>query len=324
VRIGKAIMLMVVFVVVPLAVGYAVDGMRAGAAACLGAILVLSSSFTNGRRATRYAVPFAALALVLGAWTKPMPGKLSEAPLDGWLWLLVVAAFAVLSGLATQRGAGVAMSMATLYAVVAPPFRSFSHLLLAMAWLAAGSLYGWFVARYIGAPESSPALRTTPHRARLIALFLGLAAALACLVALLGNLPYSTWIVTAVVVLGIPTPGLTERAMLQRMLGQLGACFIISMVALAINATDTAYHQVLFLIAMVVTALAYLVSLGEPLPLQIALLSAAIMMPTAAREADNVANVVTYRLFENLIGLGILAISLLAIRLWAREAPVLE
>ena len=195
-------------------------------------------------------------------------------------------------------------------------------LLVMLAWLLAGSLYGWLLAKKMGAPTSSPAPHRPVREARLIALFLAVAAGLACFVVIRTDLPHATWIATAVVVLGIPTPGFTERRMLERMVGQLGACAAVALVAWGISALPSAHAHLLFTIATLLALLGYLMSLGEPVPLQIAFLSAAIMMPTAASESDAVGALVGDRLVYNLIGLGVLALALAAVRLWANERPV--
>lgn len=320
-RLLRSLILLVLFLGVPLIVGVAAGGVKFGEAAALGAIIVLSSSMSNGRQATQYAAPVTLVALTLGAFAKPVPGKVADAPLDGWLWLGVVVLFAMLSGLATQRGAGLAMSMATLYAVVAPPFRDVHSLLILVAWLAAGSLYGWLLARRLGAPESSPAPPRSAATAWRIALFLGVAVGLACLVVIRTDLPHSTWIVTAVVVLGVPTPGFTERKILERMAGQLGACAAVAAATWAISQAPDPAQRALFAAATLLAALLYLMSLGEPVAVQIAFFSAAIMLPIAARGTQGIGDLVGDRLLYNLIGLGILALALAAVRLWADERP---
>ena len=324
-RLGKALLLMVLFLGVPLGVGFWLAGKEAAVAALFGSIIVLSSSMMNGRRPTRYAAPVTVVALVLGALTKPILGHASEAPAGGWLWVAVVVLFALIAARATQWGAGVALSMATLYAVVAPPFHDLGHLAIVVGFLMLGGLYGWLLAGRLGAQSTSPASPSSPRQARLIALFLGIAVGVACSLVVILELPYSYWIATAVVVLGVPTPGLTERAILLRMLGQLGACAIVGAVSWGINTLGSAHAIPLYIAAMLIAALAYLMSLGRPLPEQIAFLSAAIMMPTAAKESANVGGIVGDRLLYNLIGLGILALALVAVRIWAAEtAPVLE
>ena len=318
-RLGRAVVLLVLFLGIPVGLTFWLVGKDEAIAAGLGSVIVLGSSMLNGRRATRYAAPVTAVAVVLGALTKPVLGHAAEAPAGGWLWVAVVVMFALLAARATEWGAGVALSTATLYAVVAPPFHDLAHLALVVAFLMLGGAYGWLLAGRLGAPVASQAPPTTRRQARLIALFLGIAVGIACSIVVIVEMPHSFWIVTAVVVLGVPTPGLTERAIALRMLGQLGACAIVGLVSWGIEALGPAHAIPLYAAATLVAALAYLMSLGRPLPEQIAFLSAAIMMPTAAKESDHLAGLVSDRLLYNLIGLGILALALLAVRIWAAE-----
>lgn len=319
---GKRVVLSVVLLAVvalPCVIGLWL-GHREAAFACLtGTITVLASASFNGLRAARFAVPVALAAVVLGAITKPVAGQPDSAPLNGWLWVVVVAFFAALSGLATQRGAGVALSTATLAAVVAPIFRDFKHLGVVLVFLAIGSLYGWVIGVLLGAPARSPVPRTSPRAARLIALFLGVAAGIACAAVVIADRPHTVWLATAVVVLGIPTPGLTERSILWRMIGQVAACTIVAIVTWLIVTSGFADPSPLFGAAIVIALLCYLTSLGSGPAIEIACLSTALLLPVAAKENTQIGEIVLDRLADNLIGLGIVAVALAAIRRWASE-----
>ena len=318
-RLLRAVALLILCVAIPFAVGL-LFGHRDAAIACVyGTIIVIGSASFNGLRATRYAAPAAIVAIVLGAITKPVADHPGDTPFNGWLWVAVVVFFAMLSGFATRRGAGVAMSMATLFAVVAPAFRDYSELAEVLIFLAIGSVYGWLIASRIGAPTASPAPPTSPRSARLIAIFLGIAVGLGCSVVVVSNLPHATWIATAVVVLGIPTPGFTEKAILWRMVGQLLACGIVAVVTWIITSAGFANPLPYFGIAVGLSLLCYLMSLGSNVAVQIAFLSTTLMLPVAAKESSEIGGVVIDRIAYNLIGLGILALALVAVRLWARE-----
>jgi len=82
--------------------------------------------------------------------------------------------------------------------------------------------------------------------------------------------------VVAVVVLGIPTPGLTERLMVSRMLGQALAVGIVVVAALV-----STQPWWLLLCAFVCITL-YLMSLGKPVHQQIMYLSAFFMLPASS------------------------------------------
>jgi hypothetical protein len=253
----------------------------------------------NGRRATRYAAPLMLAGAALGALTKP-----------GWAWVVLLAALAAASGLATRWGAGLAVSMATLQAAAAPAIDDSGHLIVMLAFTLAGAAYGWLMAGRLGAPRRSPAPHMSGRYTATLAVGLALAVSIAASVAVVTEWLHATWLVTAVVALGIPTPGLTERQMGQRMLGQLGACGIVTVVTLM-----TTNLYVLLAAALVLLTL-YLMSLGRPLSEQVAYLSAFFMLPAAATTSGTV--LLLQRLAYNLLGLAILSLVLVALR-WARS-----
>lgn len=297
-RVCQALRLLAEFVLAPLLIGGLLGPRGAGLAATLGAVLVLASSMANGRRATRYAAPLMLVAAALGAVTKP-----------GWAWVVVLAVLAASSGVATRWGAGLAVSMATLQAATAPAIDDLGQLVAMLGFTLAGAVYGWVMAARLGAPRRSPAPRTTRRYTTTLAVGLGLAVAAAATFAVVTDWPHATWMVTAVVALGIPTPGLTERQMGQRMLGQLGACAIVTVITLVTT------NLVVLLVAALVVLTLYLMSLGRPLAEQVAYLSAFFMLPAAAATSGTV--LVVERLAYNLLGIGILTLVLVALR-WAR------
>jgi hypothetical protein len=298
-RLRQALRLLAVFFAAPLLLGALLGPPGAGLAAMIGAVLVLTSSMANGRRATRYAAPLMIAAMVAGSLTK-----------TSWLWVLLVAALAGLSGLATMRGAGLAVSMSTLQAVAAPPFHDWDRVLVLIGFTVLGAGYGWVMGGRVGAPPTTPAPFTGRRYAVSLAIALFLAAGLAAAFAHLTQWEHITWMVAAVVVLGIPTPGLTQRLMGQRMLGQLGACGVV--VVIALISTDPWF----LLAAAVVCLTLYLMALGRPMWEQVTYLSAFFMLPAAA--ATSGAVLVGERLLYNLIGLGLLMLVLLGLR-WARR-----
>jgi uncharacterized membrane protein YccC len=247
-RLRQALRLLAVFFAAPLLLGTLLGPRGAGLAAMTGAVLVLASSMANGRRATRYAAPVMIAAMVAGSLTK-----------TSWLWVVLVAALAGLSGLATMRGAGLATSMATLQAVTAPPFDDWDRVLVLVGFTLLGAGYGWVMGGRLGAPPTSPAPFTGRRYATALATGLALAAGLAAAFAHLTEWEHITWMVAAVVVLGIPTPGLTQRLMGQRMLGQLGACGIVAVMSLIST------NPWVLLLAAVVCLTLYLMALGRPL-----------------------------------------------------------
>lgn len=299
IRLRRALALVAVFLLAPLLLGTILGPPGAGLAAMLGAVLVLASSMANGRRATRYAAPLMIAALVAGSLSK-----------GSWLWVLLVAALAGLSGLATMRGAGLAVSMATVQVVTAPPFHDWDRVLVLVGFTVLGAGYGWVMAGRLGAPPTSPAPFTERPYATALAVGLALAAGLAAAFAHLTQWPHITWMVAAVVVLGIPTPGLTQRLMVQRMLGQLGACAIVAVMSLV------ASDPWVLLVAALACLTLYLMALGRPLWEQVTYLSAFFMLPAAA--ATSGAVLVGQRLVYNVVGLGLLMLVLAGLG-WAQR-----
>jgi len=320
-RLPLAVAGVVVIALVPLGIGYALGYPKEGLAAMYGAVVTLSSAMSSGLRTTRFAVPYYVLALTLGALTKPVHGEASTALFGGWAWVTLIVVLAVISGLATQRGAGVAMSMATLYAVVVPPFEDRGHVLHALIFLVVGCLYGALIAARLGASEVSPDPPTGPRQARVIALFLGLVAGIGAAIAVTSGVPHGAWLVTAIVVLGIPVPGLTERLILWRMVGQLGACAAVFVIATVISRVDPAQPTVWFGLAAFVTAVGYVTAMGSNPAVSIGFLSATLLLPAAAYDFRDIGGIVGGRLLDNFIGLAILAVALVGIRLWASPQP---
>jgi hypothetical protein len=302
----EALRLLALFIVVPLLVGAILGPPGAGYAATVGAALVLASSMLNGRRLTRLAAPLMIAAVLLGAATK-----------DTWWWVLLVASLAFASGMATRVGAGVAVSMATVQAVNAPAFDDLGRLAVLGGFTALGGVYGYFAAAATGAPPTSPAPPTSRRYAVTLAVALAAAAGLAAAFAQLTQWEHITWMVVAVVVLGIPTPGLTERLMVSRMRGQVMAVGIVA--AAAFVSTNPWWLVLCALISLTL----YLMSLGMAVEKQIMYLSASFMLPVAA--TTNAAVIAGQRLVFNAIGLGILTAVLLALRFarahWVDAGP---
>jgi hypothetical protein len=294
-RLVQALKLEVLFLVVPIAVGALLGPPGAGLAALLGALIVFASSTTNGLVATRYAAPLMMAAVVLGALTKPE-----------WWWVPVVAAFAFASGVATLYGAGIAVAGATLWAAFAPRAREVDHLGLLVGYMVLGSLYGWLIARRMGVPVRSPAAPPTRRYALTLATSLALAVGIAAALAVATDWEQSTIILGAIVVLGIPTPGITEGLIKQRVIGTVAGCVLVVVASLI---TDN--PAVLAAGAFVCVTL-YLMSAGRPLTVQATFLTAAMMLPAAGTTSTSV--LAARRLGYTAIGLAILAAVLLLLR----------
>jgi len=299
-RFWRALQLLVIFVAVPIGAGMLLGPQGAGFATVLGAMQVLWSSLSNGRRLTGRVLPLMLLASVLGALTTPGP-----------LWVLLLVVLAAASGLATLWGAGIAVSMATLLATVVPAIGEGDQLLALIAFLCLGAGYGWLMGARFGAPNESPAAPATLRSALTITVSLASAVGVAGAVVLLTDLSNATWAVTAVVALGIPTPGLTERLMLQRMAGQLGASAIVVVVALMST------NPIVLSLAALVCLQLFFMSFGRPVAEQIAYLSAFFMLPAVA--ATSPTSLAAQNIGYNLLGVAILGLVLVVLRVVRKD-----
>ncbi|MFM2070846.1 MAG: hypothetical protein RLZZ623_1109 [Actinomycetota bacterium] len=294
-RLFNALRLLVLFALAPLLIGNLLGPSGAGSAATLGAMLAVGTASMNGPRAARLAMPLVALAAALGSWSKP-----------GWTWVLVATGFAVFSGLATVRGFGVAAAQATLMAVIVPMIVDGGRLVVLTAFVILGGLYGLAMTRRLNGPPAALAPLPSRRMAVITAIGLGLAVSLACSIAVLTNWERAIWMPGAIVVLGIPTPGLTEKLMVQRVLGQIGACGIVLVLGLA---TSSAW----FLnFAGLIAFVGYLMCLGDRGSKPIMFFSAAVMLPAAAATRPDV--LIAQRLGFNFLGVGVLLVVLVVLR----------
>lgn len=301
-RAGTALRMLGLFIVLPLLVGGFLGPAGAGLAATTGTMLMLISAMTNGRRNALRSMPWTVLACFAGALTT-----------QAWPWVFVMAFFAFAAGLATLRGAGVAASMACLVAATIPPVDGLGQALVMTTYVILGAAYGWFMSAQLGAPPITPAPIPSRRYAVTLAVAYSLAAGLAAAIAVATGWERSTWLVAAVVVLGIPTPGLTQKLMGQRMLGQLAACLVVLLVSLITNSPWAL--AVLAMLALVV----YLMILDKPLWIQVSTMSAFYMLPAVAQ--DSGALVAAQRLAYNLLGLGLLLLVLLVLALLRERHP---
>lgn len=295
-RLPVALRILLKFGIAPMLIGSLLGPVGAGPAATLGAVLAVGTAAMNGRRAALAAMPLVALAAGLGSWSKP-----------GWPWVAVVTGFAVLSGLATLRGMGVAASQATLMAVIAPEVADGSRVMVLTGFVMAGSLYGLAMMHRAGASEPRKAPPRTPAFAAIAAIALGTAVGTASSIAVATGWQRATWAVGAVVVLGIPTPGLTEKLMIQRVIGQVGACGIVGGIALVTS------NPIVLTGAGLLALVCYLMAIDQRGARPIMWFTAAAMLPAAAATSPDV--LIAQRLGFNLLGLAILLVVLAVVRL---------
>jgi hypothetical protein len=300
-RLRQALAIEALFLVVPLAVGALLGPPGAGLAAVLGSVIVFASATANGLVATRYATPVMLIAAVLGALTKP-----------DWWWVPVLAVFAFASGLGTLWGAGVALAGATLWAVSAPSVQDVDHLALLVGYMVLGSLFGWLVCRRIGVPVTSPAPRPTQRYALTLATSLAVAVAIAAGIAVATGWDRSSSIVAAVVVLGVPAPGITEGRIAQSALGTFAGCVLVISLSLV---TD---DPIAVAVCVFVCLTLYLMAAGQPLAVQVMLLTSVFMLPSAA--STGATALAAQRLGYTAIGLGIMALVLVVLRFTASRA----
>lgn len=206
--VGTAVVIMLL-ILVPAGIGYAVAGTPAATGAVIGSLIAFLIGVTCGtRQAWRY-LPVYLVALA------------ASAALGGtWWWVAVVAAIGAAAGWGVRTGGLVPTALVGVLFSVTPVIAEADAAVSAVAFCAAGSVNGVLLARAIGAPTVTDIPRMSASRARIAAVALGLAAGVAGTAMLLWGNQYGYWLPMTVFVLAIPHPGISvATAAAQRIVG---------------------------------------------------------------------------------------------------------
>lgn len=289
--------IVVASLVVPVLFAWALGGSLAAYGVGIGAAMSAASTAAAGLPAARLGAPAIVAAFVLGSLTAG----------DRW-WIVVVAGFAALAGVAGARDATAPFLFAAVVSTIAPESVDVVSALWLGGFTAIGCVYGLALAARPG--TSAPVDPQRPELAPAAeALLLGVLGAVTAAIALAVDDDQAYWIPMTAMIVAIPTASGTTTRGRERIIGTLiGAAVAIG---IALVSPPRLVHAAIAVIALIMT----LATAGLTYRVQATFVTLFVLLAGGAPHRD----LVERRVVFTLVGAAVLTTGALAITVIAHR-----